>query len=277
MFEETNQTLAAETMDTPQDTNVEMPESLFGEDESTVETTPETEVNIEERNSSESDPEEAAKPAESNPQMVKLKYNGEEKEMSLEDAIILAQKGMNYDHVKQELDDYRNGKQGEVPIIAEYAKASGMEYNAYVAMLEQNAKNYALERVKDQIANQYPDADEDVINELAEARAKLEEQERRQTEDEARRAEMDKRLKPWRDFSKRFPDVEADKLPQEVVAEIQSGASPVEAYQSFLINKLEHEKQTAEQNILTKMRAVGSAKSDAAEKEKDAFLAGFMS
>lgn len=280
MFEETNQTAMQEDMGTVQDTNVELPDSLFGDDEPAVETTPDVPDTTEQRNESTKVEETSAEDAQKagiSPQTVKLKYNGEEKEISMEEAIQLAQKGMNYDHVKQELENYRNGKQSEVPIIAEYARASGMEYNAYLAMLEKNARGYAVEQEREQIQNQYPDADEDFINELAEARAKLKEQERRQTEDETRKAETDKRLKPWRDFSKRYPDVDAGALPEEVIHAIRDGATPIDAYQVHLIAQLEHEKQTAEQNALNKARAVGSAKGDAAEKEKDAFLAGFNS
>lgn len=280
MFEETNQTAMQEDMGTVQDTNVELPDSLFGDDEPAVETTPDVPDTTEQRNESTKVEETSAEDAQKagiSPQTVKLKYNGEEKEISMEEAIQLAQKGMNYDHVKQELENYRNGKQSEVPIIAEYARASGMEYNAYLAMLEKNARGYAVEQEREQIQNQYPDADEDFINELAEARAKLKEQERRQTEDETRKAETDKRLKPWRDFSKRYPDVDAGALPEEVIHAIRDGATPIDAYQMHLIAQLEHEKQTAEQNALNKARAVGSAKGDAAEKEKDAFLAGFNS
>lgn len=282
MFDQTNQTMTQEAMDTVQETTVEMPDSLFDDDEPTAETTPDVPDTTEQRqetvqDDAGADTTQTEQGAAEAPQTVKLKYNGEEKEVPISEAIALAQKGMNYDHVKQELDDYRQGKQSEVPILAEYARRSGMEYDAYVAMLEQNADGYAREQIKSRIQNQFPDADEDVLNELAYTRARLEEYERRQTEDETRRSETDKRLKPWRDFSKRYPDVDAGALPEEVIHAIRDGATPIDAYQVHLIAQLEHEKQTAEQNALAKARAMGSAKSDAAKEETDAFLAGFNS
>ena len=64
-------------------------------------------------------------------QTIKVKYNGKEQEIPISEAITLTQKGMNYEHVKSELDALKNAK--EFSIIDKFAKANNMSREDYVA------------------------------------------------------------------------------------------------------------------------------------------------
>lgn len=67
-----------------------------------------------------------------------VKYNGEEKKISLEEAAVLAQKGMNYDHVVAERDSkYKR----ELDVLERYASLSGMSRQEYVNRLEEEARS----------------------------------------------------------------------------------------------------------------------------------------
>ena len=66
-----------------------------------------------------------------------VKYNGEEKKISLEEAAVLARKGMNYDHVVAERDSkYKR----ELDVLERYASLSGMSRKEYLDRLEEEAK-----------------------------------------------------------------------------------------------------------------------------------------
>ncbi len=68
------------------------------------------------------------------PQTITVKYNGEERQISLEEAVVLAQKGMNYDHVVAERDSkYKR----ELDVLERYAAMSGMSRDEYVRRLEE--------------------------------------------------------------------------------------------------------------------------------------------
>lgn len=47
--------------------------------------------------------DQAAEPEADKPGVIRVKYKGEERELSVEDAVVYAQKGMNYDVIYNEL------------------------------------------------------------------------------------------------------------------------------------------------------------------------------
>ena len=277
MFEETNQAAEHEnTQGITQETTDEMPASLFEDESAAVETTPAKENEPEQRENAEGETAAAESTAEPAPQKVTVKYNGEAKEISLEEAVQLAQKGMNYDHVKQELDGFREKQKSEDDILESYAKMSGMTRDAYVAMLGEKAKGFAAEKALSEVQKKFPDADEDVLAELAAQRARVEELERRERENEERRNEMDRRTKPWRDLMSAYPNLDISNLPESVMHDIEGGMEPLQAYQKQLISELKQKLSVAEQTDYNRAHAMGSAKPDAAEEKKDPFLAGFF-
>lgn len=104
MTEQTNQVMEPET--------APLPEMLFD----AAETTP------------------ASGGGEAMPEFITVKYNGEERQISLEEAVVLAQKGMNYDHVVAERDSkYKR----ELDVLERYAAMSGMSRDEYVRRLEE--------------------------------------------------------------------------------------------------------------------------------------------
>lgn len=45
---------------------------------------------------------------------LKVKYNGAEQELTREEAVAFAQKGMNYDHIKEQLDQLKNAPENDI-------------------------------------------------------------------------------------------------------------------------------------------------------------------
>ena len=274
MAEQTNQIMEAQDIATGVDTNTtELPDSLFGDDSFESDTTISNEAESNEAVSTEDASEVSTEAKEQTPtQTLKIKYNGKEEDISLEDAVVLAQKGRNYDHVIAERDELRSIKS----MLEGAAKKNGTTIEGYLQKL--NEDNARAERAAElrSLEEMYPDADEDVLKELAELKLEKSKREKEKLDADNEREEQEARIKPWRAFMAEYPNVDINNLPEEVTTAIQGGKTPIEAYQKYEIAELRRENQIAEQRGKNKVLSAGSAKGDAAEKEKDDFLSGFL-
>lgn len=216
---------------------------------------------------------------------IRITYLGEEKDLSYEDAVTLAQKGMNYDRILQERDTLkaaRDQTDSSLREVEKWAHQAGMELNEYIDYLQTTRRAQDVEREVNSIRQKYPDIPEEAAKEMAETRIKekdaKEQQTAQQRKTEAEKAEQ----KPWEDFVQRYPSMDTwEKIPADVVSEIESGASPVEAMQRHEMRELQ--KQIAdlntkigqlEQNKKNKEAALPSASSTRDTEPKDAFLEG---
>jgi len=288
MTGETNQGMG-EVMDIAAgaDTNAfELPESLFEEVDVMPETTATTESDAKAVNDAGEVPAADAtadepvtgkageKPATGSAEPVqtfKIKHLGKEEELSLEEATALMQKGKDYDHIRAERDELRSLR----AILDAQAKRNGQSLDNYIETLDENRREAERIKTMREIENEFPDAPEEMLRELAGFRIEKKQRDDAAAAAERERTEGEVRIKPWREFMTAFPEVDVNNLPESVIAEIQGGKSPVEAYQAHLIAELRRENQVAEQRGKNKALSVGSAQGDAAEKVKDDFLEGF--
>ncbi len=282
MTGETNQGMGeVQEIATSMETNVDMlPESLFGDDSFESDTTVSNESETNEAVTTEESSEVSTEVQEQTPaQTLKIKYNGKEEDISLEDAVILAQKGRNYDHVIAERDELRSIKS----MLESAAKKNGTTIEGYIQKLnEDDARAERAAELKS-LEEMYPDADEDVLKELAELKLEKSKREKAQLDADNEREAQEERVKPWREFMAAFPGVDVESLPKSVISEIHGGKSPVVAYHEHLnaelkreIEELKRDNQLAEQRGKNKALSAGSAVGDAAEKDKDDFLSGFF-
>ena len=258
MFEKTNQT--EETM----------PANLF-EDEGDGELDTEFEENqlsddIElidaEGNVQAAGGEELA-PATGNP--IRVKYNGEERDLTPDEAVMYAQKGLNYDHILEERDRAH-------AVLDKYAELSGLSRGEYLEFLAKNLENQKGQSGIEALRAKFPNADDEVLRELYLAQAKAAEKE----EDDARRAEEAKGREPWDKFFARHSDLNAKTLPGEFMRLVEEeGLSPEEAFLTLknaeLLAQIEQDKAGAD----ARRRAIGSLRGDGGKKKVDPFLAGF--
>lgn len=214
---------------------------------------------------------------------IRVKYNGEEKNIPMSEATILAQKGMNYDKIARERDELRNSK--EMRELDLWAKQSGMTRQEFVALLAAQREEALLQTALQEVQGEYGELSEKAARELAKARAAQKRQENESTAAQAQADEEAEKLKPWSEFVERYPNIkEAKDLPQTVIDEMASGQPPVEAMQRYELAELK--KQLAElnkknaadrKNDDNKQKSLGSAASMGAETRPDAFFAGFES
>lgn len=265
-------------------TEIDYPESLF-DDEPTVEDTPiETEETTQEETTEPTVEDKGT--VEEKPQMLKLKYNGEEKEVTLEEAIALAQKGMNYDKKLQELDNLKNSRQ--IQLIDRLAKESGMSVEDYLNNVEQQFEQQTIAKIGNDLRKKYPNADKDTLNELAKSqyalmkqekeKEKLIESQNKQMQQEDIEKQNDELLTQMiNDFSAKYPDVNLEEALKdtELVELIEKGESLVTAYTMLENKRLKAQLDAEKLNNKNKLKSTGSITGEAKATENDAFRSGF--
>jgi hypothetical protein len=216
-------------------------------------------------------------------QTLRIKYNGEEKDITFEEATTLAQKGMNYDKLHAQLEAAKNNP--ELITLDNLAKQYGTTrqqmMQEFTAQYERNVVAGELEAVQ----KQYPNMPDEAAMELAKTRAveKLKQSEAYIAE--AEKAAKAEELKPWERFKELYPDIkDADGLPRSVIDDIANNeTSPVEAMQRY--DLAEKDKQIAElkkkleaeiKNNENKQASTGGATSTAGTQAPDPFTQGFM-
>ena len=217
--------------------------------------------------------EKAAEP------VVRCKFLGEEKTLSLSEAALWAQKGMNAEHQLQKSRDSRENR-----LIDYFAALSGMDREDYLSALEEAREKGLWAEETAKIRAQYPQLPE----ELAKAAGGLMaegKQARIETEAEAAGKRRGREpLGPWLEFAEAFPEVEdLSSLPEEVLSAIDGGASPTAAMQAFRVRELQKENESLraslealERNERNREKSVGSARTSGGSGPADPFLLGLM-
>lgn len=248
--------------------------TIFSEDifEDTNSTEPEREP--ENENEPEREPENEPE-GEKAEQTIRVKYNGEEKDVPISEAQTLIQKGMNYDKVNERL---TNSK--ELQLLEHYARMNGMSRQQYVDFLEKNKNQAIARREAESLKQKYPDLPDDVVREMGELKAAAEEK-RRSEEEQARVRSTQEQM--WREFVESYPDIKkGEDIPAEVREEIDKGKTPVEAMRQYElatarkeIEDLKLKLAAFENNKRTKEKAPGKM-GGSGETESDPFLSGLF-
>lgn len=197
-----------------------------------------------------------------------VKYNGEEQQLSLDELITHAQKGMNYDKVKGERDSLREGKVYKA--MQAYAAKAGMSVDAAAQyLLESDAADAELAE-EEAIRNEYGNLPDGVLRELVSSRTAAK---RQAIESKA----VTEEEKAWQQALDAYPSLTMDSIPDAVRDAVAKGESPLMALRNNEIAELRKqlkEKETENQNNLNRAKSVGSVHS-AGTVEQDPFLQGF--
>ena len=209
-----------------------------------------------------------------------IKYNHEDKALTREEAITLAQKGMNYDN----LNDRYTQLNSEVEQLA---RMNGMNVSEYLKSLKDMQTNFAINKEVQNLKQQYPDANEELLKEIAQKRVaethqnqQKDEATMKKQEDDAKRNEIARQLDI---FQKKYPNVDAQNMDQQVYKLMGEGYTMLEAYsiwkddQNEVRTKEQAKKDAAKKaNAANKKKGLGNVDS-AGNAEKDIFLSEFLS
>ena len=202
--------------------------------------------------------------AESDNSFLTVRYNGKEVTLGKEEAIIAAQKGLNYDKLESRLAK-SNTAQEEQQLIESLAQARGLTKQQMLQIMQQQT-------MQRQTNTAYPVEHAQVFRQagiVADGRVQ-----HLETEVMMRRLQ-DAEKQKYLDFVTEYPAV--TKLPQEVTDLMKQGATPLNAYRTYENAKLKNALAMQEKNRQNLQAHVGSAQNEAEDEETDPFVIGFDS
>ena len=210
-----------------------------------------------------------------------LKVLGEEKSFTREEVVPLAQKGMDYDRVKGQLEEARNSLKEYEQIKGDLAKRNDQLYWLEELAKEQNQTlDDLIEVTQAQVMARKTGQNIEVCkgivkNQRLERELKARESKLNATTDQNEKIKSDIDA-----FMKAYPELAADpkNLPQEVWDAVKAGEPLLNAYRAYEIKELraQLEKQKAEaekklQKEINKSRSTGSMSTKGNKTEDDFF------
>jgi|GEM_PF-1900727 len=215
--------------------------------------------------------------------VLRVKYNGEERDISLDEARKLAQKGLNYDHVVSERDRNRNA----FDFLMERAKGEGITVEQLIERERAGAENQRLEAKMREIRSRDDDASEETIKRLAqfelEAEKRNKDKERETAETQALEQKKNAEIEGWNRLFAEHPELKAkegEQISPEVTGLFEligQGYTPVEAYYIKRSRELEVQNKMQADKNTAKQKSIGSLSGNQNTEEEDDFLAGFNS
>lgn len=244
------------------------------------------EATVEENPASDTEPEQAPQTEQQptgadQPRTWELHHLGEARIVREADMVALAQKGLDYDRIRSQYDEFKP----VMEMFSQFANKQGLNTKDYISLIRAQAKQ----------AEGFNEADARRAVELEDreavvAAAEAEQQTQRavvERAEQARAAAENRRQADIEEFRKTFPEAakEPQSIPAQVWDSVRSGSSLVAAYARFVVQKAQQDvanarRETAsvQQNQTNTARSTGSMQSagDGA-RNKDVFADAFDS
>ena len=264
--------------ETATESSAEAAETEAVTDAGTEETTEQTTEQTEQKPAGETESAEKAQseqPSQTTvPEVFTLKVNKEERNYTRDEVISLAQKGADYDRVKEKL----SGHQATIDALADAAKTLGMEIPQLLDTLRINAmvkkEGISEDVAKERLLRQKAEQENTALKQTAEAK-----QEPAETSQQRAQREI-------AEFRKEYPDVPlTDELLKALMPDVQKGISFKDAYErqesakkDARIKELEAQLEAEKQNNKNRASSPGSQKDSGGRREKtdfDDFVSAF--
>jgi hypothetical protein len=193
---------------------------------------------------------------------------------SPEEVVTILQKGSNYDTLSSRQQPY----EGLIEQIRGYATDNNMELPDAVKKMQDALNVVSAGRYVNEIRQQYPNAPQNMIQELAIARAREASRQsaatRQQNADrEAKAAEE----KQWTDFFYNHPEARPETLSPRMLQALENREDPERVYMAEKYEALQKELNDLKQNASNASRSTGSAKKSSGTTPRDEFLDAFWS
>ena len=223
-------------------------------------------------------------------QLFKVKHLGQEIELTMEQMIENAQKGLDYDRIRQDRDTLKGSR--KLQLLEDLAKDSGYEdVDAFVENFYENLEESRVIERAEQLS-----AERGIDFETAVEIAKMERENEKlkktmQEAEKVKAKSADQQKQAVNDFNAlfaKFPEIKEqytsfDKLPESFRQKVAQGEQPLLAWNNYLLElkdmelkQKEKELEIVKNNQKNKKRSVGSAKGAGQAKETDDFLKGLF-
>lgn len=208
----------------------------------------------------------ADQPQQEKPVTVHVKYMDTEKDLSIEEAAEFAQKGMDYDRIRERYDESKP----VMELMKSLAERSGMnvpDFVNFIRLQSKQAEGMDEDTAKSAIA---------LEDREAAVSAKEKEQKEREALQEKTDGEEERIHAEILRFTKKYPDVKPESVPQEVWQKMAQGESLVESYQDYMLQKATADAEAAKQAAKNKAASAGSMRTAGnPNTEKDPMDAGW--
>ena len=223
-------------------------------------------------------------------QLFKVKHLGQEIELTMEQMIENAQKGLDYDRIRQDRDTLKSSR--KIQLLEDLAKDSG--YDDVDAFVENFYENLEESRVIERAEQLSAERGIDFETAAEIAKMERENEKLKKTMQEAEKVKAksaDQQKQAVNDFNAlfaKFPEIKEqytsyDKLPESFRQKVAQGEQPLLAWNNYLLElkdmelkQKEKELEIVKNNQKNKKRSVGSAKGAGQAKETDDFLNGLF-
>lgn len=236
------------------------------------------EVNESEEPEEEEEVETETQESEEDTFSLDIRYNGQNQTLNREQATTLAQKGMNYDKINEKLQQALNNP--VLKVLERNAAKAGMSVEDYANRMAQFQDTMNIQQIAREFKAQNPDVSDDVAAKYANEvyKNRLADIERKDAEKakQAEQAEQNQLIAELQVFRGRFPDVDIENLPNEVVDDINSGTPLLEAWLSYENAQLRNRLANSETNAKNKRTSAGSLSENTGGTETDAFIQGLL-
>ena len=212
------------------------------------------------------------------PATIKVRYNHEDREIGLDEAAILAQKGLNYDKLDERLKSYEQANSRSE------ALAKRLGYDSAAAMFDAAETSYVESKVKDLVdAGNTEAMARFLVNQELDKQAKAYEAEAQKSQPSAEEVPQYKpiqneRMSELEEFVKAYPGI--TKLPDEVIQANRNGTRLLVAYERYQNKAALNELAILKQNQAAAARApvsgvAGKPATTAPDIDDDPFMKGF--
>ena len=208
-------------------------------------------------------------------QALKVKYNKEEMEIPLDDAIPLVQKGLNYDKTLERLQALESDPR--LSFVEELAQEQNMSVPEYLEAVQQMREQQRLDELLQQ------NIPEEYAREMLESRRfreQLEAEKKAKAAEEQKNAEFQEFFDSYRQFNGKDFVPGTDEIPQEVWEAHASGTPLKYAFMEHQMKELQSQVKVLQQNKQNEQKApVGSVSAHGSQsvESEDEFLRGFNS
>lgn len=233
--------------------------------EPTEDAQPEEEVN-EESTEPEGKAEEPGEERQEGNQLFEINYLGNKEQLTLEQMTELAQKGRDYDHVRQERDNLKSETGRQLAFLKKLADKSGVSVDEQIDLTE---------------AMWLVDEEAEKGNTITETEALLRVQ-RGRKDQPAEETPAEPEYHPEvAKFLKAFPEIKAEDIPQEVWDRTRElGGDLLGAYRDWRDQQTQKENASYKQQMQNKKnekRSTGPLSGAGSKRQKDAFDEGWYS
>jgi hypothetical protein len=209
------------------------------------------------------------------PQKIKIKYNHEEQEISLDEAVELAQKGKNYDKLQEKLQSFESDPR--LSFVETLAKEQGMDVNEFIDAYSQWQEQEKLNQLVQQ------NIPEDIAQEILESRKEREarkQQEKSKEEETKKSQEAQEFFDYFSQVNGRDYNPSKDQIPKEVWEANEQGVPLKFAYMQHHNSQLQQQLKVLKQNKQNEAKAPIQGVTSHGSQEvaaEDDFLKGFNS